>query len=252
MSYVWPLPSFPSPWLQRGTESSQHCPRIVSEMDGAPSGPLCSNKGRNRLDHQRAEEQPPQHRVGSGGPRWDHQYPSFSVVSGVGSQECWQEGSSVQTLSHRWEVCFYSDLSASCLYHDTFEVCPGSSGSLALFFRGWRVLHYPGRIEQWPSLWTLESVCWCSVSYSTVVRVQINFLFMHSKIPILVISVHQFSSRHQLSGLRFWHCLPGDSMGCCSIHTRCHLQTPGSDPPTSCLFNFQEQLVELREMRCLG
>lgn len=47
-------------------------------------------------------------------------------------------------------------------------------------------------------------------------------------------------------------------MVCSSIHgshIRCRMQTPGSDPcfrPTSCLFNFQEQLVELRKMHCLG
>lgn len=41
-------------------------------------------------------------------------------------------------------------------------------------------------------------------------------------------------------------------MGCCSIHIKCHLQIPGSHPPTYCLLNFQEQLVELREMHCLG
>ncbi|KAB0405960.1 hypothetical protein E2I00_007103 [Balaenoptera physalus] len=37
-------------------------------MDRAPPGPIHSHEGRNRLDHQRAEKQPPEHRVGSRGP----------------------------------------------------------------------------------------------------------------------------------------------------------------------------------------
>lgn len=69
------IPLLPSPGLQGGTESSQHCPGIISEMDRAPPGPVLCHKGGNRLDHQRAEKQPPEHRVGSGGPGRNHQYP---------------------------------------------------------------------------------------------------------------------------------------------------------------------------------
>lgn len=55
-------------------------------MDRAPPGPFHGHKGGNRLDHQRAEKQPPEHRVGPRGPGRNHQYPFHAVCALWGKQ----------------------------------------------------------------------------------------------------------------------------------------------------------------------